>query len=72
MAKINLLQLRSSSGFFGAENMIAELVSELVATEYHPIVGVFKNKKNPHLELNDFARKNGIESVVFDCNHEFE
>ena len=72
MSRKKILQLRSSIGFFGAENVIAELTSELVPTEYQPIIGVFRNKKNPHLELVDFARKKNIESAIFDCQREFD
>jgi len=72
MSKKKILQLRSSIGFFGAENVIAELVTELASPEYQPIIGVFRNPKNPHLELIDFARKKNIESAIFDCQREFD
>jgi len=62
-----ILQLRSSFGFFGAENVIAELAKELACSEYIPVIGVFNNKKNPPLELADFALKNNIEFQIFDC-----
>jgi len=72
MSKKKILQLRSSIGFFGAENVIAQLVSELASTEYKPIIGVIKNQKNPHVELDDFAKGNGIESTIFECRGEFD
>ena len=72
MDKKKILQLRSSIGFFGAENVIAELVSELVSTKYKPILGVFRNQKNPHLELVDFGKKNNIKSEIFKCQAEFD
>ena len=62
-----ILQLRSSFGFFGAENVIAELAKELACSEYTPVIGVFNNKQNPHLELADFALKNNIEFHIFSC-----
>ena len=72
MRRKKILQLRSSIGFFGAENVIAELASELASTEYKPIIGVFRNQKSPHLELVDFAKKNNIASEIFECQGEFD
>ena len=72
MSKKKILQLRSSFGFFGAESVITELTRELAFTEYKPIIGVFSNKKNPHLELIDFAKENNIESKIFECQKEFD
>ena len=72
MNKKKVLQLISSIGFFGAENVIAELVTELAASEFEPIIGVIRNLKNPHLELIDFARKNNIESVIFEAQRQFD
>jgi glycosyltransferase involved in cell wall biosynthesis len=72
MNKKKVLQLISSIGFFGAENVIAELVTELATSEFEPIIGVIRNLKNPHLELVDFARKNNIESVIFEAQRQFD
>lgn len=72
MDRKKILQLRSSFGFFGAENVIVELVTELIHTEYIPVIGALKSQKDPHLELVDFADKNNIESVVFNCKHRFD
>lgn len=67
-----ILQLSSSYGFFGAENVIAELSKELKSSNYIPIIGVFNNTQNPHLELIDFARKNNLSYQLFDCNGQFD
>ncbi len=72
VTKKKVLQLISSSGFYGAENVIAELTTELATTEFEPVIGVFKNYKNPHLELVDFARNHNIESVIFEARHQFD
>jgi glycosyltransferase involved in cell wall biosynthesis len=72
MDRKKVLQLRSSFGFFGAENVIVELVTELIHTKYLPVIGALKSQKYPHLELVDFANKNNIESVVFDCRRRFD
>jgi glycosyltransferase involved in cell wall biosynthesis len=62
-----ILQLHSSSGFFGAENVIANLILELADGEFQPIMGVFNNIHDPHLELADFAEKHAIETQIFNC-----
>lgn len=67
MGKYNILQLRSSLGFFGAENVVVELAKSLSHTPYHSIVGVLKNNYNPHTEIVDAAKKNKLETKVFDC-----
>ena len=72
MYKKKVLQLISSIGFFGAENVLAELALELAITDFQPIIGVIKNQKNPHLELVDFARKNDIESAIFEAQRQFD
>jgi len=67
-----ILQLSSSYGFFGAENVIAELSRELVSSDFTPIIGVFNNTKNPHLELIEFAKNNNISCHLFHCNGQFD
>lgn len=62
-----VLQLRSSLGYFGAENVIIELARSLSAMEYHPIVGVFNNTYCPHIEMVDVAKKYGLNTKIFDC-----
>lgn len=34
---------------------------------FHPVVGVFENFQNPHLEVAEACRKCGIETIVFPC-----
>lgn len=65
---MNILHLISSSGFFGAENVLYQLVSEL--KRFHSvqsIVGVFNNLTDPHLELAEICDKEDIERKVFRC-----
>ena len=70
MAK-KVLQLRSSVGFFGAENVIMEVAKAIVGSPYEPIIGVLENSHNPHTELAAVAQKNGVASAVFPCDGRF-
>ena len=72
MRQIGVLQLRSSSGFFGAENVIFELAKELTRSDYKPFVGVFKNSRNPHIELGEITKSYKIETVFFQSDGQFD
>ncbi len=65
---MRVLQLISSSGFYGADNVLIELVKELLYTDFVPIIGVFKNVHNPHLEVAEVADRHGLSVVIFPCN----
>jgi len=62
-----VLQLISSSGFYGADNVLIELSRQLNATDFSPIVGVFKNLYNPHLEIAKVAQSHCLPVQVFRC-----
>jgi len=62
-----ILQLRSSIGFFGAENVVLELAKQLSNSNYHPIVGVIENSRNPHIELAEVAESHNLETKIFKC-----
>jgi len=64
---MQVLHLISSGGFFGAENMLIELSKELRDTTFLPIVGVFKNLYNPHLEIVEEARQFDLPVEIFPC-----
>jgi len=66
-----VLQLRSSVGFFGAENVIMEVAKAIVGSPYEPIIGVLENSHNPHTELAAVAKKYGVASKVFPCDGRF-
>lgn len=63
-----VLHLISSSGFFGADNMLIELSKELRHTGYTPIIGVFKNIHNPHVEVAEEAKQYNFSVTLFPCN----
>jgi len=65
---IKVLHLISSSGFFGADNMLIELSKELRHTIFSPIIGVFKNLHNPHLEVAEEAKRYSFPVEIFPCN----
>jgi glycosyltransferase involved in cell wall biosynthesis len=62
-----ILQLISSGGVFGAENVMLDLSSELVSSGHAVTIGLFNNLLNPNLDLLKVARERKIETVVFDC-----
>lgn len=68
-SQMRILQLISSSGFFGAENVVLQLSAELQKEKgYYPIVGAIANVMNLHMELVEECRKKGIETLIFPCN----
>lgn len=69
---MRVLHLISSTGFFGAENVLIQLAIELQYTDFHPIVGVFKNMQNPHLEVAEEAKRHDLEAVIFPCHDKFD
>jgi len=72
MNKKKILQLVSSSGFFGAENVIIELAKELLSTNFEPIIGVFNNTHSPHTEIVEEAKKYNLKVKIFTCNGQFD
>lgn len=68
MQRPKILQLRSSIGYFGAENVIVELAQSLAHTGYQTIIGVLNNRDNPHLEMVEAAEKYKLETATFECS----
>jgi glycosyltransferase involved in cell wall biosynthesis len=70
---VKVLQLISSGGFFGAENVMLQLASELaIKGQYYPVAGVIENLGNPHIEVAEKCREQGIETAVFPCRGKFD
>ena len=67
-----VLQLISSSGFFGADNVLIELSKQLLNTAFQPLVGVFNNLHNPHLEIAAEAEKNELPVNIIPCKGRFD
>lgn len=72
MNNITVLQLISSLGFFGAENVLLELAKGLSKTNYKPIIGLLKNGRNPHIELAQEAYKYQLDVKIFECRSQFD
>jgi glycosyltransferase involved in cell wall biosynthesis len=70
--KKTVLQLRSSIGFFGAENVILELARGLQQTDYRPLIGVFKNGAPAAEALAEVAQRYGIATVGFGDQRPFD
>jgi glycosyltransferase involved in cell wall biosynthesis len=64
---MRVLQLISSSGFYGADNVIIELSKKLSRASFFPVVGVFNNLRNPHLEVAEAAKQYNLPVAVFPC-----
>jgi glycosyltransferase involved in cell wall biosynthesis len=70
---MRILHLISSGGLFGAERVAIELCKSLKKT-YHcePILGVIRNVYNPHEEISEEAKSNGIAYTVFSCRSQLD
>jgi glycosyltransferase involved in cell wall biosynthesis len=65
---MKVLQLISSGGFYGAENVVLELATALKKSiGGSAIVGVFENSLSPHIEVAEECKKRGIPCTVFRC-----
>jgi glycosyltransferase involved in cell wall biosynthesis len=64
---MRVLHLISSSGYFGADNMLIQLAKGLKGSAVSPVVGVFRNVHNPHVEIAEVARSYDIPVEVFPC-----
>jgi len=69
---MKILQLISSAGFFGVENVALGLSMELKAQNIWNVLGVFGNYHNLHLEIIEEAKKNDLGTHIFYCNGRFD
>jgi len=67
MPRPRILQLISSGGLYGAENMVLELARNLRIQGCESRVGVFFNTHRPNLEVAEAARNQGLEVELFEC-----
>jgi len=68
---MRILQIISSTGFFGAENAMIGLSSELYSTKYEPYVGIIGNSQNSHIGVAREAERNGLKVKIFHCTGKF-
>jgi glycosyltransferase involved in cell wall biosynthesis len=64
---VTVLQLISSEGYYGAESMLVALARALCGLGWAPIVGVLADRRFPHTEVADEARRLGLQAEVVPC-----
>lgn len=64
---MRVLQLISSSGYYGAENMLLNLIGNDEATASQNLLAVFYNRHQPNTELYDRAKRRGIAAELIHC-----
>ncbi|MEP7367448.1 MAG: glycosyltransferase family 4 protein [Acidobacteriota bacterium] len=64
---MNVIQMISSGGFYGAERMMVHLSATLAEMGCRVLVAVFCNELNPHLEVAKEARRLGLEVEEIQC-----
>lgn len=65
---MNILQIISSGGLYGAESVILNLSRALNRSGHRSVLGVFANSALPNLQLHEMAREEGIESNLIRCD----
>lgn len=64
---VKVLQLISSGGLYGAENMVLQLALALKGIGCETTIGVFKNAHRTSLAIADIATRRGLQVEVIDC-----
>ena len=67
-----ILHLRSSGGFYGAEQVILNLARELDILGCTDHILCLNNAQNPHLELVERAKKANLSAFAVDCRGRFD
>ncbi|MFA5038115.1 MAG: glycosyltransferase [Candidatus Omnitrophota bacterium] len=65
---IRIMHLISSGGFFGAERVMLSLGKSLNNSAVESIMAVIHNRRNPHLEVIEEARKHNIQVFAAPCS----
>jgi len=69
---MKVLHIISSSGMYGAEVVILNLVRELAFGPHRSALGVFCNSSNPSIELYEVALREGFESHLIACKGQID
>jgi len=69
---MKILHLRSSGGFYGAESVILNLSRSIGEYGVESYICCINNQKNPHTELVDRAREQGLEAFTISCRSLFD
>jgi len=62
------MQLISSGGIYGAENMVLQLSTALRRLNCDVVIGAFQNERHPNTEIARVAKDCGFETCLFDCS----
>lgn len=65
---MNVLQLISSTGYYGAENVVVSLSESLQQHNCRSVIGVFQNEQQRNEELTRQAEKRGLEVQKIVCS----
>jgi glycosyltransferase involved in cell wall biosynthesis len=69
---MNILQIISSAGMYGAESVILALSRALNARGHRTVLGVFDNLSNPNREFYERATRDGIDSRLIVCKGQID
>jgi len=69
---MKVLHLRSSGGFYGAESVILNLSRSIGEYGVESYICCINNQKNPHTELVDRAKEQGLEAFAISCRGLFD
>jgi glycosyltransferase involved in cell wall biosynthesis len=65
---VKVLQLISSGGYYGAENMLLNLIGGDEVTSLQNLLAVFRNRHCLNLEIYDRAIEKGVRAEMVDCH----
>lgn len=69
---MRILHLISSSGLYGAENVILTLCRSLRQKDHYGSIGVFHNLHSPNLQLMERAAQSGVEARLITCKDKID
>lgn len=72
MNKINVMHLRSSRGFYGAESVILSICKNIDKEKFNCFITCFKDPRFNEIALIDEARKAGIYTEVINLSFRFD
>jgi len=67
-----VLHLISSRGFYGAERVVLNLCSALLAGPFTPLLASFFDLREPHLELHESAEREGVPTRLIRCRRRLD
>ena len=64
---MRILHLISSSGYYGAENVLLLLARNLTSCGRKCVIGVFRDERDPHIEVAEHAKAHALETEIISC-----